>query len=69
VGRAPRPRRRAQLSVERGAADSWRPGVARLPGEALPPTSFDFVVFTLDPRDATLTGFGLLAVGARAPRP
>jgi hypothetical protein len=43
--------------------------MARLPGEALLPTFFDFVVFTLDPCDATLTGFGLLAAGARAPRP
>jgi hypothetical protein len=33
------------------------------------PLFFDFVVFTLVPRDATLIGFGLLAAGARAPRP
>jgi hypothetical protein len=45
VGRALRPRRRAQPGVERGAADSRRPGVARLPGEALLPILFDFVVF------------------------
>jgi hypothetical protein len=30
--------------------------VARFPSEALLPTFFDFVVFTLDPCDATLTG-------------
>jgi hypothetical protein len=41
----------------------------RLPGEALLATFFDFVVFTLVPRNATLTGFGPLAAGARAPRP
>jgi hypothetical protein len=35
--------------------------VARLPGEASSSTFFDFFVFTLDPRGATLTGFGLLA--------
>jgi hypothetical protein len=33
-------------------------GVARLPGEALLPTSFDFIVFMLAPHGATLTGFG-----------
>jgi hypothetical protein len=38
--------------------------VARLPGEALLPTFFDFIVFTLVPRDVTLTGFGLHAAGA-----
>jgi hypothetical protein len=43
--------------------------VARLPGEALLPTFFDFVIFTLVPHDAMLTGFGLLAAGARAPHP
>jgi hypothetical protein len=43
--------------------------VARLPGEALLLTFLDFVVFMLVPRNATLTGFGLLAAGARAPRP
>jgi hypothetical protein len=30
---------------------------------------FDFVVFVLVPHGAMLTGFGLLAAGARAPRP
>jgi hypothetical protein len=43
--------------------------MVRLPSEALSSTFFDFVVFTLVPHDATLTGFGLLAAGARAPRP
>jgi hypothetical protein len=43
--------------------------VARLPGEALLPILFDFVVFVLVPRGATLTGFGPLVAGARAPRP
>jgi hypothetical protein len=38
--------------------------VARLPGEALLLIFFDFVVFVLVPRGATLTGFGLLATGA-----
>jgi hypothetical protein len=33
------------------------------------PLFFDFVVFTLVPRDVTLTGFGLLAAGARARHP
>jgi hypothetical protein len=42
--------------------------VARLPGEALLPNFFDFVVFVLVPRGAMLIGFGLLAAGARAPR-
>jgi hypothetical protein len=35
VGGAPRPRRLAQPSAERGAADPWWPGVACFPG-ALP---------------------------------
>jgi hypothetical protein len=48
--------------------DSQRPGVARLPGEVLLVTFFGFVAFTLVPRNVTLTGFGLLAAGARAPR-
>jgi hypothetical protein len=43
--------------------------VARLPGEATLVTFFDFFIFTLVPRNVTLTGFGLLAAGARAPRP
>jgi hypothetical protein len=43
--------------------------VARLPGEALLLTFLDFVVFMLVPRNATLTGFGLLAAGAQALRP
>jgi hypothetical protein len=43
--------------------------MARLPGEVLLSTFFDFVVFTLDPRGATLTGFDLLAAGAPAPCP
>jgi hypothetical protein len=43
--------------------------VAHLPGEAPLSTFFDFVIFTLDPRGATLNGFGLLVAGARAPRP
>jgi hypothetical protein len=38
--------------------------VARLPGEALLPIFFDFVVFVLVPLGATLTDFGLLAAGA-----
>jgi hypothetical protein len=42
--------------------------VARLPGKDLLATFLDFIVFTLVPRDTTLTGFGLLAAGARAPR-
>jgi hypothetical protein len=32
----------------------------------LSPTFFDFVVFTLDPRDAMPAGFGLLAAEHRA---
>jgi hypothetical protein len=43
--------------------------VARLAGELPLPIFFDFVVFVLAPRGATLTGFGLLAAEARAPRP
>jgi hypothetical protein len=69
VGRAPRSRHLAQLGVERGAANPRRPGVARFPGEAMLPFFFDFVVFVLVPRGAMLTGFGLLAAGARALRP
>jgi hypothetical protein len=38
--------------------------VARLTGEVLLPIFFDFIVFVLVPRGATLTGFGLLAEGA-----
>jgi hypothetical protein len=45
------------------------PRVARLPGEALLPLFFDFVVFMLVPRGATLTNFGLLAEEARGSRP
>jgi hypothetical protein len=43
--------------------------VARLSGEASLSISFDFVLFMLVPSGATLTEFGLLAAGARAPRP
>jgi hypothetical protein len=42
--------------------------VARLPGEAPSPIFFDFFIFTLDPGGVSLTGFDLLAAGARAPR-
>jgi hypothetical protein len=49
---------------DHGAADSWRSDVARLPGEAPLSISFGFVVFMLVPSGATLTGFGLLVVGA-----
>jgi hypothetical protein len=35
--------------------------VARLLGEVPSSTFFDFVVFTLDPRGVTLTGFGVSA--------
>jgi hypothetical protein len=42
--------------------------VARLSGEAPLSISFDFIIFMFVPSGATLTGFGLLAVGARASR-
>jgi hypothetical protein len=42
--------------------------VARLSCEALLSIPFDFVVFMFVPSGATLTGFGLLAAGARASR-
>jgi hypothetical protein len=43
--------------------------MARLSGEASLSISFDFVVFMFVPSGATLTGFGLLAAGARASCP
>jgi hypothetical protein len=43
--------------------------VARLLGKASWPIFFDFVIFVLVPRGATLTGFGLSVAGARAPCP
>jgi hypothetical protein len=43
--------------------------VARLSGEAPLSISFGFVIFMFVPSSATLTGFGLLAAGARASRP
>jgi hypothetical protein len=43
--------------------------VARLPGEALLPIFFDFVIFVLVPRGAMFTGFDPLVAGARAPHP
>jgi hypothetical protein len=45
------------------------PAFARLSGEAPLFISFDLVVFTFVPSGATLTGFGLLAAGARASHP
>jgi hypothetical protein len=43
--------------------------VARLSGEAPLFISFDFIVFMFDPHGVKLTGFDLLAAGARASRP
>jgi hypothetical protein len=43
--------------------------VERLPDEAPLFIFFDLVVFTFVPSGAVLTGFGLLAAGARASRP
>jgi hypothetical protein len=43
--------------------------VVRLSGEEPLFISFDLVVFTSVPSGAVLTGFGLLAAGARASRP
>jgi hypothetical protein len=43
--------------------------MARLPGEALLPFFFNFVVFVFVSCSTTLIGFDLLAAGARAPRP
>jgi hypothetical protein len=69
VGGGPRSRRLAQPSAERGAADPRRPSVACFPGETLLVFLLIFVVPVLTSRGATLTGFRLLAAGARAPRP
>jgi hypothetical protein len=72
MGGAPRPRRLAQQGTERGTADSWRAGVACLPGAST------FVSLLLSSLlrcfcvclcGATLTGFCLLVAGVGAPRP
>jgi hypothetical protein len=69
MGRAPEPWRRARPSVERGAADPWRPRVARLPGGAPSCAFFIILIFPCDPCSMTLTGLGLLVTGSRAPCP
>jgi hypothetical protein len=66
VGGATRPRRFAQPSADRGAADPRRPCVACLPGMM----SLLFSLFCrLRVRFSTLIGLRLLVAGAGAPRP
>jgi hypothetical protein len=72
VGGAPRSRRLAQPGAERGAADSWRPGVACLPGASTFISlllSSSFRCLRACPCGAMLTGFCLLVAGVGAPRP
>jgi hypothetical protein len=72
VGGAPRSRHLAQLGAEQGAADSWRAGVACLPGASafatLVLSSLLLSFLRLSLRCGTHR-FCLLVAGAGAPRP